>query len=346
MAILVAMFGALSSANSFGLLPISLLLLSVLVWLLGKRRAVQRHQTFPPGPSPLPLIGNLAQIDLVNPHRTFVAWKRRYGPIYTVWLPKPHVVIAGEKELDEYFLSPAYADKFADRPTHSFLYGIFNKHQPDGDGIILARREVAQKNRRFALGAFRQLGISGTRGEALIRLQVDSLVRRLAEKALHEPLLDDLHSQFAFCIGNIIHHLVTGRHYGYNDSEFLQSKKLIDCVVEERLFLREIDAHVERLQLQLQLHQRQCQDGTERRHQQTADGEHVDQGDGLTTAMSEEITTATTSRRTEEEMKLLEPSLIPDNFIDAFLLASSAEEEGHVQQQQQNWHQPALCVFK
>lgn len=31
------------------------------------------------------------------------------------------------------------------------------------------------------------------------------------------PLLDDLPSQLAFCIGNIIHDLVMGRHYEYND---------------------------------------------------------------------------------------------------------------------------------
>ncbi|KAL3082205.1 hypothetical protein niasHT_037843 [Heterodera trifolii] len=353
MAIVVATLDALRSAasaggRSFGLsLPMALLLLTLLFWHWHRGRRAQRH-TFPPGPTPLPLIGNLAQIDLANPHRSFVAWKRRYGPVYTVWLPKPHVVIAGTKELDEYFVSPANAEIFADRPTHSFLYGIFNKHQPDGDGIILARRAVAQKHRRFALGAFRQLGIHGPRGESLVRLHVDELVQRLAEKALHDPLLDDLHSQFAFCIGNIINHFVFGRNYKYNDQEFLRSKRLIERATKEvsnpqlllvdtypslrfllpaywrycrvgfelqRQFLREIDAHIDQMRQRLMDQQQQQQTA------ETGKGQHnekVPQAKGSPMA-----------QRSAEEVPLLEQQ---DNFIAAFLLGT----------QQNDWDDPAF----
>uniref|UniRef100_A0A0M3INE7 Cytochrome P450 n=1 Tax=Ascaris lumbricoides TaxID=6252 RepID=A0A0M3INE7_ASCLU len=53
-----------------------------------------RRRGYPPGPRPLPLIGNFHQIDLAYPHRTMLQWKRKYGGIFTVWLPKPIIVLA------------------------------------------------------------------------------------------------------------------------------------------------------------------------------------------------------------------------------------------------------------
>jgi hypothetical protein len=88
------------------------------------------------------------------------------------------------------------ADIFADRPTFSFLYGIFSHHQPDGNGktnqwdgqlyfvgIILSRGQIWQKNRRFALSAFRNLGMGRPQMEARIRLHKDQLIERLAALA-------------------------------------------------------------------------------------------------------------------------------------------------------------------
>lgn len=65
---------------------------------------------------------------------------------------------------------------------------------------------------------------------------------------LQDALLDDLASQLSFCIGNIIHDLVMGHHYEYNDpvkigrkmdfclfgfKEFLHFKGLLDHVVKD-----------------------------------------------------------------------------------------------------------------
>lgn len=37
-----------------------------------------------------------------------------------------------------------------------------------------------------------------------------------------------MHYQLAFCFGNIIHDLIMGRYYVYNDPEFLRFKRHID----------------------------------------------------------------------------------------------------------------------
>ena len=73
-------------------------------------------------------------------------------------------------------------DAFAGRPT-SFLYTLFSKHNPEGDGIILARGPSARLQRRLALNSLRQLGIGGAKMEARINYHKDELIDRLAEKA-------------------------------------------------------------------------------------------------------------------------------------------------------------------
>ncbi|VDM29736.1 unnamed protein product [Toxocara canis] len=67
-----------------------------------------RRRRYPPGPRPLPLIGNFHQIDLAYPHRTMMQWKNEYGSIFTVWLPKPIIVLADFDVLKEALIKQGY----------------------------------------------------------------------------------------------------------------------------------------------------------------------------------------------------------------------------------------------
>ncbi|CAK5081992.1 unnamed protein product [Meloidogyne enterolobii] len=64
---------------------LSTIILALLIWRLFS--GFNNAGKMPPGPFHFPLIGNFAKLDLRYPHRSFVYWKQRYGPIYTV----PHL---------------------------------------------------------------------------------------------------------------------------------------------------------------------------------------------------------------------------------------------------------------
>lgn len=73
-------------------------------WPKGPGRTPFQPQPNPPtDPNgclvPLPVVGNLLQVDIANPHLSFTMWRARYGNIYTVWAPIPMVVIAEYSEL-------------------------------------------------------------------------------------------------------------------------------------------------------------------------------------------------------------------------------------------------------
>uniref|UniRef100_A0A915DP64 Cytochrome P450 n=1 Tax=Ditylenchus dipsaci TaxID=166011 RepID=A0A915DP64_9BILA len=125
---------------------------------------------FPPGPRPFPIIGNFMQIDTANPHRSMITWRKKYGPVFTIWIPKPVVVFASFDEL----------------------------HGQGYDG-------------------------------ASINYHKDDLMRRLADS---QPILG-VHNPLAFCFGNIIHDLVLGHHYTYENPTFWRFKHHIDCILKE-----------------------------------------------------------------------------------------------------------------
>uniref|UniRef100_A0AC35FMZ9 Cytochrome P450 n=1 Tax=Panagrolaimus sp. PS1159 TaxID=55785 RepID=A0AC35FMZ9_9BILA len=182
---------------------------------------------YPPGPKRWPIIGNLPSIDITNPHKSFLSLSERYGPVYTVWLPRPIIVIADFDILKE--VNNHFAVQIAGRPQ-GFVYGIFTKHQKDGDGIILCQGERWSAQRRFALKTFRNFGMGKGVMEHRINKHKGLLLQRMENICDLRTRIGviDLHLHISFCVGNIINDLVMGRHYHYGDDEFYKFKTLID----------------------------------------------------------------------------------------------------------------------
>lgn len=52
-----------------------------------------------PGPRPLPMFGNLLQMDRARVHRTMEEWSRRYGPLFRVSFPRGDLLVVADSEL-------------------------------------------------------------------------------------------------------------------------------------------------------------------------------------------------------------------------------------------------------
>ncbi|KAK1885439.1 Cytochrome P450 2D3 [Dissostichus eleginoides] len=62
----------------------------------------RRPKNFPPGPTPLPILGNLLNLSVHNPMRDLESLRKSYGNVYSLFIgPKPIVVINGVQALKE-----------------------------------------------------------------------------------------------------------------------------------------------------------------------------------------------------------------------------------------------------
>lgn len=69
----------------------------------------------PPGPTPLPFIGNKLQLPKSKPWIQFQEWSRKYGPIYTIWIGRRPTVIISDPVVATDLLE-SRSSKYSSRP--------------------------------------------------------------------------------------------------------------------------------------------------------------------------------------------------------------------------------------
>ncbi|XP_069822019.1 cytochrome P450 2J6-like [Dendropsophus ebraccatus] len=183
------------------------LLLLVLLW-----RKISRPKGFPPGPRPLPVLGNILQIDFSNPLKSMKKFSEEYGPVYSIYLGfTPAVVVRGFKNLKEVLVNKGH--ECADRPRNRLLEDISGTK-----GLVVAPYGQAWKeHRRFTLSTLRNFGLGKKSMEERI---CDESVHLIEELKKNKDTLFDPHLVIDNAVSNIICMIVFGRRYDYNDSTF------------------------------------------------------------------------------------------------------------------------------
>ena len=106
-------------------LAICVIFFMALVWY-NQTRILGLHP--PPGPWPLPFVGNILSINTANMHLTFYELSQKYGKVFRVSLLGEEIVVINDIHmLRTAFLGEEYRDIFADRPR-SFIskYIVFD----------------------------------------------------------------------------------------------------------------------------------------------------------------------------------------------------------------------------
>uniref|UniRef100_A0A673VF99 Uncharacterized protein n=1 Tax=Suricata suricatta TaxID=37032 RepID=A0A673VF99_SURSU len=199
-----------------GITALLLLLLVLLLLALARRGwGAQGTQTwggvsYPPGPTPLPLLGNLLQLESGRLDHALMELSGRWGPVFTVWLgPRPAVVLCGYSALRDALVPDA-----SGRGVANSLGRPFSAPSP---GIVFSNGRRWLTLRNFALGALKEFGL-GTRTIERIMEEAACLLREFQATigAPFDPrqLLDN-------AVSNVICSVVFGNRYGYKDPEFL-----------------------------------------------------------------------------------------------------------------------------
>ncbi|NP_001005963.2 cytochrome P450 2K16 [Danio rerio] len=203
----MAFLDALLHVSSTGTL-ICFLLLLLVAYLLFLRS--QSDENEPPGPKPLPLLGNLLMLDVNKPHLSLCEMAKQFGPVFKVYFgPKKVVVLAGYKAVKQALVN--YAEAFGDREIMP-LFHDFTK----GHGIIFANGESWREMRRFALTNLRDFGMGKKKIEEKI-IEETCHLREEFEKFEGKPF--ETAQLMNYAASSVISSIVYGRRFEYTDPQ-------------------------------------------------------------------------------------------------------------------------------
>ncbi|GMT36639.1 hypothetical protein PFISCL1PPCAC_27936 [Pristionchus fissidentatus] len=139
-----------------------------------------KRRDYPPGPLPLPLLGNALSIVSEYPgYAPLVRWKEQFGAIYTMWMGGiPVVTVADYDALHEMFVQDGedYVDRanLSSTFTEIFRGGLL--------GVVETSGRLWREQRRFTLHTLRDFGLGK-----------DAMQERILDETVH--LLDLLEKE-------------------------------------------------------------------------------------------------------------------------------------------------------
>ncbi|KAL3061065.1 hypothetical protein OYC64_009303 [Pagothenia borchgrevinki] len=199
----------------------SILLLCVFVVFILHQLKSRRPKNFPPGPSPLPILGNILELSLDNPLKDFERLRNTYGDVYSVFLgTKAAVVINGMKAMKDAIVTKGI--DFAGRPQDLFV-----NDSTERKGLIMADYGSRWKDhRRFALVTLRNFGLGKNSMEERIHGEIKYITDDL-EKSIGKSYSPQL--MFHNAASNIICQVLFGQRYEYDD-KFI--KVIVKCFTD------------------------------------------------------------------------------------------------------------------
>ncbi|XP_077408808.1 cytochrome P450 2K4-like isoform X2 [Vanacampus margaritifer] len=220
----------LSSSSVLG--SVLVLLLAYVAWSSASSTPEPRRHE-PPGPRPLPLLGNLLHLNLHGPHWTLLEMSKKYGQVFTFHMgPKKVVVLAGFKTVKEALVQRA--EEFGERQPMEALKedklvngkrarGNDNAHRKWNDilaltrGVVWANGDSWKEMRRFALSNLRDFGMGRKACEDKIVEECQHLLevfKNFSGDAF------DTQRPVNYAVSNIICSLVFGSRFQYDDPAF------------------------------------------------------------------------------------------------------------------------------
>uniref|UniRef100_A0A8D0HEE6 unspecific monooxygenase n=1 Tax=Sphenodon punctatus TaxID=8508 RepID=A0A8D0HEE6_SPHPU len=151
-----------------------LLVICISCLLLSAWRKMSGNGKLPPGPVPLPLIGNALQLNTKNLPQSIEKLSATFGPVFTIYLgTKPAVVLYGYKAVKEALIDQG--DAFSGRGPIPIFDQII-----EGKGIGSSNGEAWKQLRRFGLTTLRNFG--------------------MGKKNIEERILEEAH----FLVGSVL----------------------------------------------------------------------------------------------------------------------------------------------
>uniref|UniRef100_A0AC35ET93 Cytochrome P450 n=1 Tax=Panagrolaimus sp. PS1159 TaxID=55785 RepID=A0AC35ET93_9BILA len=165
-----------------------------------------KRKDLPPGPPPLPLIGNVLSINKHGLEKFFTGLKNDYGDIHTFWFGEtPVVSINDVPTILETFVKDG--ETYAGRPIH-MLVNDMTRH--GRNGLIFTDGPVWREHRRFALHVLRDFGMGKNLMQERVLDEVTTLIEGIKKQIATGKNEISIQNAIEIGVGSVINALLFG----------------------------------------------------------------------------------------------------------------------------------------
>uniref|UniRef100_A0A0P6J9C2 Cytochrome P450 n=1 Tax=Heterocephalus glaber TaxID=10181 RepID=A0A0P6J9C2_HETGA len=210
------------------LLPVAVAVAVFLLLVDLMHRRQRWAARYPPGPMPVPGLGNLLQVDFQNMAYSCYKLRNRFGDVFSLQLAwKPVVVVNGLQAVREALVN--HSEDTADRPPMP-IYEHLGLRQ-NSTGVVMAPYGPAwREQRRFSVSTLRNFGLGKKSLEQWVTKEASCLCAAFANQDGRAFSPNTLLSQ-AVC--NVIASLIYARRFEYDDPALIRMMDLLEDSLKE-----------------------------------------------------------------------------------------------------------------
>nr|ALF38168.1 CYP2D50 [Equus caballus] len=213
--------------DKLGPVAVAVAIFLLLVDLMHRRQ--RWAPRYPPGPMPLPGLGNLLQVDFQDTVSSFTRLRRRFGDVFSLQLAwTPVVVLNGLAAIREALVRRG--EDTSDRPRVPVMEHL--GFGPHAEGVVFARYgHTWREQRRFSVSTLRNFGLGKKSLEQWVTQEASYLCAVFADQGGRPFSPDALLNK---AVSNVIASLTFGRRFDYNDPHFLEILDLTEDILKEQ----------------------------------------------------------------------------------------------------------------
>ncbi|KAM8953654.1 cytochrome P450 2A4-like [Pelodytes ibericus] len=172
-----------------------------------------RRQKMPPGPFPLPILGNYFQLRTGGQIQCLVKLSEKYGPVFTVYFgSRPNVVVVGYPAVKEMLID--HGDAILGRGEVPIFFHLYNRK-----GMSALSGDEWKQLRHFSLLTLRDFGMGKKSLEEPIQIEAQHMVTHF-RNSNQQPI--DISNTLICASSNIIASVLMGTRYDYNDKQWMK----------------------------------------------------------------------------------------------------------------------------